>query len=48
VFERDEFRRRAREAFEARWREGDPWGVDDPSLDLASSELQRAWLADRR
>jgi SAM-dependent methyltransferase len=48
VIDRDEIRRKAQEAFEARWREGDPWSVAGSALDRASYEFQLAWLSDRR
>ena len=48
MIDRDDIKRKAREAFEERWRRGDPWGTERSALDQASYELQRHWLADRR
>ncbi len=47
MVDREEIRRKAREAFEERWRHGDPWGVQGSELDSASYRFQLSLLAGR-
>ncbi len=48
MVDREEIRRKAREAFEERWRDGDPWSVQGSALDSASYRFQLSLLAGRR